>query len=81
MYCFLVIYIVLLYIFFTLININFFIPGTDGYYIFSDLIGKNRLYGDSYEEMRRLIGEIIIHRVKKKNNAQIICCLYFTIVR
>jgi len=72
-------YILFYYIFFTLININFFIPGTDGYYIFSDLIGKNRLYGDSYEEVRRLIGEIIIHRVKKKNNAQIICCLYFII--
>jgi len=30
-------------------NLNVFFPGTDGYYVFEDLIGKERLFGDSYE--------------------------------
>lgn len=30
-------------------NLNVFFPGTDGYYIFEDFIGQERLFGRSYE--------------------------------
>ncbi len=30
-------------------NLNMFFPGTDGYYVFEDLIGEERLFGNSYE--------------------------------
>lgn len=65
------------YLFFLIININIFIPGTDGYYIFSDLIEQKRLYGNSYDEVRLLIVEIFTHRIKKKNFSHIMNYIYY----
>ena len=70
-------YILFYYIFFILVNMNFFIPGTDGYYIFSDLIGCNRLFGNSYEEIRRLISEIVTRRWNKKSLLQLLNYIYY----
>lgn len=70
-------YILFYYIFFILINMNFFIPGTDGYYIFSDLIGCNRLFGNSYEEVRHFIGEIVVRKRSRKTLSQLLSYMYY----
>ena len=38
----------------TFTNLNFFVPGTDGYYLFEELTGTERLYGRAYEACRSL---------------------------
>ncbi|GBU06787.1 hypothetical protein AwDysgo_01180 [Bacteroidales bacterium] len=35
-------------------NLNFLIPGTDGYYAFTDFFNLDRLFGGSYDEFKKL---------------------------
>lgn len=59
-------------------NLNFLMPGTDGYYMFSDLLGIERLYGKSYGSIKLLFSNLKIGKINISFN-QSLLILYFII--
>lgn len=57
-------------------NLNVFFPGTDGYYVFEDLIGEERLFGDSYECFKGCIKHPFTEKISLKHFGYL---LYFLI--
>ncbi|MDD2559144.1 MAG: hypothetical protein PHE04_00525 [Bacteroidales bacterium] len=48
-------------------NLNVFFPGTDGYYVFEDLIGEERLFGNSYECFKVFVKHPFAHKISAKD--------------
>lgn len=65
------------YIMQLLCNLNFLIPGTDGYYLFEDLFSIDRLWGNAYENTSRLWREIRQGKLTKKSLKETAYILYF----
>lgn len=66
-------------------NLNMFIPGTDGYYLFEELTGRERLYGRAFETARSCWREIFRGHWPKISLKQwlqiiyfILCCICIT---
>ena len=58
-------------------NLNPFFPGTDGYYILEDLLGLQRLYGDSFEEAMTFWKELKTFSIRKRNCREWMSIAYF----
>ncbi|MDR3217597.1 MAG: SagB/ThcOx family dehydrogenase [Dysgonamonadaceae bacterium] len=56
---------------------NIFIPGSDEYYIFEDLFGIQRLYGNSFEKSKEFWKEIKCLKIKRKSMIDISRIIYF----
>jgi hypothetical protein len=67
------------------INLNFFIPGTDGYYVFIDFFKLNRLFGDSYDNFKKLWINLKSFKLKReeinfwKVGYFFMCCSFITL--
>jgi len=57
-------------------NLNPFFPGTDGYYVFEDLIGGERLFGNSYECFKGFVKHPFAEKISLKRCGYL---LYFLI--
>jgi len=64
-------------IFRTIININFLIPGTDGYFIFVDLLNIKNFYVLTYNDTRIIIKAIWHIDLKQFSSVRIIHFVYF----
>ncbi len=58
-------------------NMNPFFPGTDGYYLFEDILGLHRLYGNSFETAKVFWQEIKGFRLKRHTFREWTATAYF----